>query len=493
MIRVPSPGNRSITGPLSGFTPKQRSLNVFIDTALIGVLSETGNLWRFTYDSAWVQREGSFDICPNLPRSAIEHVDGASQRPVQWYFDNLLPEEKLREVLAKEAGLKDAQDAFALLTYLGAESAGSLTLLPPEQPAPQDNGLQELTDQQLSARIAHIPRESLAKQAPKRMSVAGAQHKLLVVLLGEKTYEPVAATPSTAILKPDHPLKDTYPASTFNEWLTMRLAKKVGLKVPNVFLRYVPEPVYLIERFDRIVGKRKPGRLKKGQSTPSAPPVQRLHIIDGCQLLGLDRVFKHSAARLESLAEVAKRCSSRLATRIALFRWLVFNIVVGNDDAHLKNLSFFVTSRGVELAPHYDLLATGAYHTRAVADANGLWARVPLSYALPGAGHFADVTREAVLSAAVVLELPAKTAERVLDETLERLQRGFAELKAEHGAIGLAIQEQAPGITEGQAHCYITEAWLLRIIDHMIVGEMVPKLSRSAHFAAPRASTGTAG
>jgi len=159
---------------------------------------------------------------------------------VQWYFDNLLPEEKLREVVAKEAGLKDAQDAFALLTYLGAESAGSLTLLPPEQPVPQDNGLQELTDQELSARIAQIPRESLAKQAPKRMSVAGAQHKLPVVLLGEKTYEPVAATPSTAILKPDHPLKDKYPASTFNEWLAMRLAKKVGLKVPKVFLRYVP-------------------------------------------------------------------------------------------------------------------------------------------------------------------------------------------------------------------------------------------------------------
>jgi hypothetical protein len=131
------------------------------------------------------------------------------------------------------------------------------------------------------------------------------------------------------------------------------------------------------------------------------------------------------------------------------------------------------------------LLATGAYHTGAVADADGRWARVPLSYALPGAGHFADVTREAVLAAAKVLELPAKTAERVLDETLERLQRGFAELKAEHGAIGRALQEQVPGVSEGQARCYATEAWLLRIIDHMTIGEMVPKLSRSAYRAAP--------
>ena len=190
MIGLRSTGTGSITSPLSGFTLAQRSLNVFIDTALIGVLSETGNLWRFTYDAVWVQREDSFDICPNLPRSAIEHVDGASQRPVQWYFDNLLPEEKLRDVVAKEAGLKDAQDAFALLTYLGAESAGSLTLLPPEQSVPQDHGLQELTDQQLSVRIAQMPGDSLTKQAPKRMSVAGAQHKLLVVLLGEADIDP---------------------------------------------------------------------------------------------------------------------------------------------------------------------------------------------------------------------------------------------------------------------------------------------------------------
>jgi serine/threonine-protein kinase HipA len=492
MIGQGSIGMGSIAGPLPAVTPPQRSLNVFIDTTLIGVLSEAGNLWRFAYDPAWVQREDSFDICPSLPRSAIEHVDGASQRPVQWYFDNLLPEEKLREVVAKEAGLKDAQDAFALLTYLGAESAGSLTLLPPEQSPAQDNGLQELTDQQLSARIAQMPRDSLAKQAPKRMSVAGAQHKLLVVLLGDKTYEPVAATPSTAILKPDHPLKEIYPASTFNEWLTMRLAKAVGLNVPRVFLRYVPEPVYLIERFDRLVGKRKPGRAKKGQS-PVAPPVQRLHVIDACQLLGLDRVFKHSAATLESLAEVANRCSGKLATRIALFRWLVFNMLVGNDDAHLKNLSFFVTPNSVELAPHYDLLATGAYHTRAVADAEGFWSRVPLSYALPGAIHFADVTREAVLAAAKALDLPSKTAERVLDECLARLQRGFAELKAEHAAIGRAIQEHAAGVSEGQALCHATEAWLLRIIDHIIIGEMVPKLSPAAHRATPLPVVDTAG
>ncbi|MFM9526501.1 HipA N-terminal domain-containing protein, partial [Listeria monocytogenes] len=68
------------------------------------------------------------DLCPNLARARGSIVDSSSQRPVQWYFDNLLPEEGQRQLLAKDARL-DASDAFALLAYYGAESAGSLTLL----------------------------------------------------------------------------------------------------------------------------------------------------------------------------------------------------------------------------------------------------------------------------------------------------------------------------------------------------------------------------
>lgn len=51
---------------------------------------------------------------------------------MQWYFDNLLPEEQLRSILAKEAQIDEA-DAFGLLGYFGAESAGSLSLAAPER------------------------------------------------------------------------------------------------------------------------------------------------------------------------------------------------------------------------------------------------------------------------------------------------------------------------------------------------------------------------
>jgi serine/threonine-protein kinase HipA len=58
-----------------------------------------------------------------------KQTDGSSTRPIQWYFDNLLPEEKARELLAKDVK-EPVEDVFALLTKAGAESAGAITLLP---------------------------------------------------------------------------------------------------------------------------------------------------------------------------------------------------------------------------------------------------------------------------------------------------------------------------------------------------------------------------
>ncbi|RYE80036.1 MAG: hypothetical protein EOO80_04880, partial [Oxalobacteraceae bacterium] len=108
-----------------------RRLDIFINQVQLGTLQEDNDLWTLVYLRQWAERPDSFDLSPALPRSQLLHRDGATLRPVQWYFDNLLPEEKLRELIAADARLRTHEDAFALLEYLGAESAGSLTLLPP--------------------------------------------------------------------------------------------------------------------------------------------------------------------------------------------------------------------------------------------------------------------------------------------------------------------------------------------------------------------------
>lgn len=440
-----------------------RQLRVFIDHRPVGTLSEGNDLWVFEYEEAWAKATDGFDLAPALPRTPPRHADGGTHRPVQWHFDNLLPEEMLRQAISKEANIK-GEDAFALLEYLGAESAGSLTLLAPGKEPPATGALRELTDEALSARIGKLPRATLTAEAPKRMSLAGAQHKLLVVKVGERLYEPVGATASTHILKPGHPLSDDYPGAAANEFITMRLAGACGLSVPAVELRYVPEPVYIIERFDRRV------ELAKKGPEVAERQVFRRHIIDACQLLNRARSFKHTGASLEALQEVIDKATNKAAARLQLFRWLVFNVAVGNDDCHLKNLSFFMTADGVQLAPHYDLLATSVWNTRAFAEDKENWPNGPMAIALPGAERFGEVTATSVFDAARALGVPYNPALRIMREVLTKLPAALDREVA-------ALKERHKRVPEAARRFLGIEAKLVRVMQKMVVPDMLARLT----------------
>ena len=430
-----------------------RTLNAYLNDQRVGTLSEGNDLWRFEYDPAWVKAPGSFDLAPSLGRATQLHQDGATQRPVQWYFDNLLPEEALREALIKDAGLK-GDDAFALLQYLGAESAGSLVLLPPSSDAKPRGQLKPLLDDALSQRIRNLPRQSLSSGAPKQMSVAGAQHKLLVVLRDGKLYEPVGCEPSTHILKPDH-LSDDYPASVINEYAMLRLAAELGLGAPAVHRMYVPEPVYIIERFDRFQDE-------QGNT-------QRRHVIDACQLLGKSRNFKNTSTSLQTMAACIDQCRIRATARQRLYRWLIFNVLTGNDDNHLKNISFMVSHEGIEVSPPYDMLCTAVYRTIAFADERATWPAVDMMIALPGATKFGQVTREAVLQAGEALGLDRRISERELDRMTSALPSAFAAVRGEIEAQNLAYPAPVKRFLGGELR-------LLLAIEKIVIPFMVKRV-----------------
>lgn len=378
----------------------ERRLIASVNGTRIGELKEASGLWSFAYAPTWLDDRRGYPLSPHIGLQQEPHVDGASLRPVQWFFDNLLPEEGQRTLMAKDAKIADA-DAFGLLAYYGAESAGALTLLPPAAADSAAGGLQPLSDDMLSARIKALPQVSLARQASKRMSLAGAQHKLAVVVADGQVFEPIGSTASTHILKPDHPDQD-YPHSVMNEWFSMRLAAAMGLQVPEVDRRYVPEPVYLIRRFDR---------------TEVNGAWLRTHAIDACQLLNLDRSFKYARGGIESLAALAQMCRAPAVVRARLFNWLVFNVLVGNSDAHLKNLSFLVLPGGIELAPHYDLLSTALYDSRAYNKAD--WPdATTLAWPILGVERFSGLSFDGLVAAGEALGLRKATAERMI-----RLQR----------------------------------------------------------------------
>lgn len=434
-----------------------RQLQVRVNDTAVGTLSTQDDIWRFAYAPEWIADPQNFALTPTLSLSNSEYVDGSSQRHVQWYFDNLLPEEQLRSVLAKEAQIDEA-DAFGLLGYFGSESAGSLVLAPTNMGAAQ-TGLLPLPLPELDARIRNLPRATLTQNSPKRMSLAGAQHKMVVVYQNNQLFEPLPGTPSTHILKPDSQSSD-YPHSVINEYFSMRLAAAVGLHVPPVHLLYAPEPAYIVQRFDRI--------------TNADGNTQRLHIIDTCQLLGKSRAFKYEQAKLTTLVEAVEQCTAKAVTRLRLYRWLVFNYLLGNGDNHLKNISFHVSHEGIELAPAYDLLCTAVYDTQAFNE-SPIWPRTHLALSLGQASKFEHVNRATLLKAGEELGLAKTTALRELEKMYIALPKQADRLLAEVEVNYPSYIANSPA-PEKAAHYQAGELRLLRAIRFVVLQQTLKQL-----------------
>ncbi len=424
-----------------------RELVVTIDQAQVGTLSENQGIWSFTYTPGWVAN--GFDLAPDLSRTQGIILDTGTHRPVQWFFDNLLPEDAARDLMAASARLPGA-DAWSLLEMYGAESAGAITLLPPGT-GQQRAALRPLSDEQLQARIEALPRQALTALAPKRMSLAGAQQKLPVVLTNDGLlFEPVGAHASTHILKPDS-TSDYYTHSVVNEWFCARVAQVVGLPVPPVFLRCVPAPVYIIERFDRRI---------------AGDTVERLHVLDATQLLSLAAGMKYGENGLHALTKVIALCRAKAPARVALFRWVVFNLLIGNNDAHLKNLSIFAGREGYALTPHYDLVSTAAWAGPDRVGAGGsAWPDVPLSFPIGNANRFSEVKRAEVIEFAGGLGIPQATARRYLDRMVQAIVPAAEKIHAEYEAR-----------TDMPAHLRAGQIRMLRAIRHLPISTMAAKL-----------------
>lgn len=101
---------------------------------------------------------------------------------------------------------------------------------------------------------------------------------------------------------------------------------------------------------------------------PDNSGVLRRHVIDGCQATNLppsykyerefgdegDGIYIRDGVSFPKLFNVETTKSEAYQTQ--LVRWLTFNMLVRNYDAHGKNISFFVDKNGLALTPFYDLV-----------------------------------------------------------------------------------------------------------------------------------------
>ena len=159
-----------------------------------------------------------------------------------------------------------------------------------------------------------------------------------------------------------------------NEHYCMRLATRLGqlayrqAMVAQVDILRVPDPVLCIRRFDRA---EVPGPAVPGVADGALPRVRRLHVIDGCQALDLPVSMKYErnigsgrdVAHIRDGASFARlhTLRPRLEHPAAGLRhmgfWSILTLLLGNSDAHGKNLSFHVGPDGLNVSPLYDLVS----------------------------------------------------------------------------------------------------------------------------------------
>lgn len=325
------------------------ALTVWYENQPVGQLEWDAPTWRFTYDPAWLTAEDRFWLSPHFPLLPAPF----SGDSVLWFFQNLLPEGRLLEAIALKEGVRK-ENVFALLKSLGRECAGALTIVAEnENISTADEHYRKLTDDELLAWVsnrANVPLTVAARET--RMSLAGAQEKLAVRIIGDELYLPERYAPTTHLLKPQNFMQDRYPNCVANEYFCMRLAARMGLPVPPTMLRRVGnQTFYCVERYDRVI-------------TPEGV-VKRLHQNDLCQVLDRWPEYKYEemggAVLPEYFAALDQYTAKSAPARLTLLRWVAFNFLIGNSDAHAKNVSFLLRGNALDLAPFYDLLCIKVY------------------------------------------------------------------------------------------------------------------------------------
>jgi serine/threonine-protein kinase HipA len=327
----------------------KNALGVWWDDVRVGLLmiDEHGEM-EFAYDPAWLQSPNPRPISYSLPLQA----DVFSRRQARPFFAGLLPEANIRKSVARALGISEKND-FGLLKRLGGDVAGALTLWPDDDVMP-DKGSElaqaPLGDNELIDLLDTLPkRPFLAGEGERRLSLAGAQNKLPVVLVDGRVALPAPGQATTHILKPA--IRDL-PYSTENEACVMQLASAVGLDVaPAVPMMIKDRTFLLVTRYDRDVGP--DGR------------TYRVHQEDLCQALSISPEHKYSAEggpTFKTSFALLREMTTRPAIELLKFMdAAIFNLIVGNADAHGKNFSLLYKHEETVLAPLYDLMCTAVY------------------------------------------------------------------------------------------------------------------------------------
>jgi len=317
--------------------------NVYFDDFLAGELSQDryGTIC-FQYHREYVGN-GHRPISISMPVCNEIYYGNEAHA----YFTGLLPEEDVLTATANIIGTSRL-NYFKLLTELGKEPIGAIKIgdnMLTEPPSYEEISIEELNN--IILRNEPLL-GTLYKEKELRLSLAGAQSKTGLFYSDRQYYVPKNGSPSNIIVKHTN---NNFPDLVYNEYACMKIANAIGINTPNIRLESTStQPLYIIERYDRNFRDKF---------------VQRIHQEDFCQSLGIMSQNKYEADGGPSFAAcigLLRKSATVPVVEINRFISLfLFNLIVGNKDAHGKNYSIIFDKSKKELSPAYDILSTTYY------------------------------------------------------------------------------------------------------------------------------------
>lgn len=321
----------------------ENKVNIFFFDQLAGELSQDKyGMLSFQYNPDYIAKKG-VPISHSMPLSSEVYYGNEAHA----YFTGLLPEENMLTATAKVIGTSGL-NYMKLLTELGKEPIGAIHIgrkTPSKKYQYEEISMVEL-DEIINKNDSLL--STLYHEKELRLSLAGAQSKTGLFCDNHRFFIPQHGSPSNIIVKPSN---KQYPDLVFNEYACMKIAASMGIPTPTVQLVSTPsQALFVIERYDRFVDRK---------------DIERLHQEDFCQALAVQNRNKYEAdggPTFHQCVNLLRKATTIPATEINKFISLfIFNLIIGNKDAHGKNYSILQKKNESVLAPAYDILSTTYY------------------------------------------------------------------------------------------------------------------------------------
>ena len=325
------------------------SLKVFLNDKHIGILEKDGNggvIFQYSTNADRI-------LSLSLP---IQN-EPFDNKKCRGFFNGLLPEsEHTRIAIGKKYGINPKND-FSILRAIGYDCAGAVSFFDSSDKQTPSKYLQEtyeidytpLSEDALEKFINELPQKPLATGVEDmRLSLAGAQDKTSVIVVDGQIGIPKSNVPTSHILKP---AINRFNETIENEFICIKTAEKLGIKVPDVKIGYANKTKYfLIQRYDREIINNK---------------IKRIHQEDFCQASNIPSAYKYQAeggVDFKRCFEILRTASQPAVSINRFIQLVIFNYLIGNNYAHGKNFSILHYDTGeIKFAPAYDILCSQVY------------------------------------------------------------------------------------------------------------------------------------